>query len=129
VPAADPIADLLAASERSAPPRGQEIREFGFRQLPDVSRVFVRTAGAPRFSIEEADGVLRLRFDRARVLRRNDERPLDTSFFPSAVSRITPRREGATYVLEMTLRARVPYQQRVEGDLLSVDFELPAAER
>jgi hypothetical protein len=59
------------------------------------------------------------------VRRTNDVRFLDTSFFPSAVALVSPKRRGSTYVLEITLRQRVPFQQKVEGDMLAIDFERP----
>jgi hypothetical protein len=54
-------------------------------------------------------------------------KPIDTTFFPSAVSRITPRRQGKTYVLEIRLREQVSWSQRIEGETLSIDFDRPAA--
>jgi hypothetical protein len=41
------------------------------------------------------------------------------------VGLITPSKKGTTYVLDIKLRQRVPYQQRVEGDMLAIDFERP----
>jgi colicin import membrane protein len=111
---------------RTTPPAAQTVLEFGFRQLPERSRVYVRTAGTPRFTLEERDDALVVTLDRARVTRGNDVRPLDTSFFRTAVARVTPRRVGAEYVLEIALREKVAWQQHVEGDLLAVDFERPA---
>jgi hypothetical protein len=97
--------------------------------LPDAARVYVRASAAERptrHSIEERDGLVVLRFPHARA-RANDLRPLDTSFFPGAVARVTPRRDGEGYALEIALRERVVWQQRVEGDLLAIDFSLPDA--
>jgi hypothetical protein len=36
---------------------------------------------------------------------------------------ITPSRQGTSYVVDIKLKKRVPYQQKVEGDLLAIDFE------
>jgi hypothetical protein len=103
--------------------------------LPDAARVYVRAvagehatqdAPAAQPSIEERDGLVVLRFPHARA-RANDLRPLDTSFFPGAVARVTPRRDGDAYALEIALRERVVWQQRVDGDLLAIDFSLPEA--
>jgi hypothetical protein len=52
---------------------------------------------------------------------------MDTSFFPSAVAMITPSKRGDSYVVEIKLKQRVPYQQKVEGETFSLDFERPAA--
>ena len=40
---------------------------------------------------------------------------------------MTPTHRGSSYVVEIKLRERVPYQQRIEGDMLAIDFERPAA--
>jgi hypothetical protein len=58
-------------------------------------------------------------------MRWNDTNHLDTSFFPSAVAMIMPSRRGTSVVVEIKLRQRVPYQQRVEGDMLAIDFARP----
>lgn len=116
-----------AAAEREAG-KAQLIEEIGFLQTGDGSRVFVRTRGAPRFSVAEGgDKLVELRLDNARLKNRNDARALDTSFFPSAVVSVTPRRQGPEYLLEIRLREKVAYQQKVEGDLLALDFARPAS--
>jgi hypothetical protein len=114
-----------AASARERPLR---LQELGFRQLDASSRVYVRVSAAPRFRIVEAgEKRIRVELPDTRVARPNDARFLDTSFFPSAVAMVVPRREGSSTVLEITLREKVQYQQRVEGDTLSIDFERPGA--
>jgi hypothetical protein len=86
----------------------------------------VKTSATPRFTITDVgDDVVRLEVENTRVSRRNDTRPLDTSFFPSAVASITPSRVGTSYVVDIKLKKRVPYQQKVEGDVLAIDFERP----
>jgi colicin import membrane protein len=102
------------------------IREVGFKQLPDASRVFVRASSPPQFTVQEVDDrTVRIEVANAKATRRNDLRFLDTSFFASAVQLVTPSRQGTSYVLTVKLRQRVPYQQRVEGDMLVVDFQRP----
>jgi hypothetical protein len=87
----------------------------------------MRLSGPPRFSIsEERDRVL-VELPGTRVERRNDARALDTSFFPGAVSAVTARRRGTSTVVEILLKEKVDYRQRVEGDTLSIDFGTPAA--
>jgi len=130
-PSAPQGAGLKAASkaEKLSPqaPAGL-VREVGFQQLADASRVFVRTSSPPRFTIQEVDDrTVRIEVENARVSRRNDLRFLDTSFFPSAVQMVTPSRQGTSYVLTVKLRQRVPFQQKVEGDTLAVDFQRPPA--
>ncbi len=121
-------AEPEAQVEALAPAAGRnEVREIGFQQLSGVSRVFVRTAHAPRFTVtENGENVIRVELANTRALRRNDTRFLDTSFFASSVSMVTPRMEGSSYVIEITLRQRVPYQQKIDGNVLSIEVEQPA---
>jgi hypothetical protein len=120
-----------AAAERSATSGSAPVarlKEIGFRQMPGTSRVFVRTDVTPRFTVQDVgENVVRVEFENTRVARRNDTRFMDTSFFPSAVAMITPSRQGDSYVVEIKLKQRVPYQQKVEADTFSIDFERPAA--
>jgi hypothetical protein len=110
--------------------RPRQVMEIGFQQLPDTSRVFVKLSGAPRFEIQErGDDTVRVELTNTRVRRRNDTRHLDTSFFPSAVAMVTPSRQGSSYVVEIKLRQRVHWQQKVQGDVLALDFERPEALR
>jgi colicin import membrane protein len=105
-----------------------KIREVGFKQLPGVSRVFVRTSAVVQYSVQDLDDhTVRIELENTRVLRYNDLRFLDTSFFPSAVQMITPSRQGTSYVITVKLRERVPYEQKRVGDMLAVDFQRPAA--
>jgi len=116
-------AESLAASAPSA-----QLRELGFRQMPGVSRVFVRTSVTPQFTIQSlGEDTIRVELQNTQAKRRNDTRFLDTSFFPSAVAMITPSKRGSSYVVDIKLRQRVPYQQRIEGDMLAIDFERPGA--
>lgn len=135
VATATPLPEAAVAAERPEPATTRleagapsaRLREVGFKQLAGVSRVFVRTSVTPRFTIQElGDGVIRLELENTRAERRNDLRFLDTSFFPSAVALVTPGRQGTSYVVDIKLRQRVPYQQRIEGDVLAIDFERPA---
>ncbi len=102
------------------------IREVGFKQLPDASRVFVRTSAPTQLTIQEVDErTIRIEIPNSRATRHNDLRFMDTSFFSSAIQMITPSPQGTSYVLTVKLRQRVPYQQRKEGDMLAVDFQRP----
>jgi hypothetical protein len=113
----------LAAGSPSA-----QLREVGFRQMPGVSRVFVRTSLTPQFTIQDVgDDTVRVELQNTRVTRRNDTRFMDTSFFPTAVAMITPSRRGSSYVVDIKLKQKVPYQQKMEGDMLAIDFERPGS--
>ena len=123
--AAAPTPTPTARLEAGAP--SAQLREVGFRQLPSASRVFVRTSVTPRFTVQDVgQNTIRVELENTRVSRRNDTRFLDTSFFSSAVAMVTPSRRGSTYVVDIKLREKVPYQQKIEGDMLALDFERPA---
>jgi hypothetical protein len=134
VPAVEPApaptpAETRAATASSSPAPPTRLQAIGFKQLATVSRVFVKTSATPRFTITDVgDDVVRVEVENTRSTRRNDTRPLDTSFFPSAISMITPSKKGTSYVVDIKLKKRVPYQQKVEGDLLAIDFERPPAD-
>jgi hypothetical protein len=63
--------------------------------------------------------------DETRVNVKNNERPLDTSFFPSAVTRVQARSGSRTTRVEIQLRDTVPYEVREIGATLSLEFKLP----
>lgn len=120
-------AEAKAAKLAAAGPASR-LAEIGFKQLPGASRVFVRTSAAPRFTVTDVgDDTVRVELENTRATRRNDTRFLDTSFFASPVALITPSMKGSAYVVDIKLRQRVPYQQKVEGDMLAIDFERPTA--
>ena len=125
-----------APSSAKAPARSVEtlspdapsarLREVGFQQLPEVSRIFVRTSAAVPVRVTDLDEqTVQIEVENTRATRYNDLRFLDTSFFSSAVQKITPSRQGSSYVLTVTLRQRVPYAQKVEGDMVAIDFQRP----
>jgi hypothetical protein len=108
----------------------RRVTEVGFKQMPSQSRVFVRTSEPARFNVSESgERTILVEFENTRAERRNDTRHLDTSFFPSAVTLVTPKISGGSYVLEIKLREKVPFQQRQEGGMLALDFEQPAGLR
>jgi colicin import membrane protein len=111
-------------AQLAVPAPSAQLREIGFRQLPGISRVYVRTSATPRFTIQDiGENTIRVELENTRVATRNDTRHLDTSFFPGAVALISPSKRGSTYVVDIQLKHRVPYQQRIEGDVLAIDFE------
>ena len=125
---AAPAPAAAATTERLAAAPSVKVREIGFRQLPGATRVFVRTTVPPRFTIQEmGENTIRLALENTRATRHNDLRFLDSSFFHSAVAMVTPKKVGSGYVVDIRLKERVPFQQKIEGDMLAIDFERPAA--
>ncbi len=131
LPPVEPKTERAPAPPEQRLSRGpSQVREVGFKMMPDASRVFIRTSNLPEFTIQDAgENLIRLELANTRVKRRNDTRFLDTSFFQSVVAMVTPKRQGSSYVLEIKLKQRVAYQQKVEGDMLAIDFERPASMR
>jgi hypothetical protein len=95
-----PDSGRLSASES---PR--KVTEVGFKQMPEVSRIFVRTNDKARYNISEAgEKVIILELENTKVKRKNDQRFMDTSFFSSSVAMVTPRKQGGNYVIEIKLK-------------------------
>lgn len=129
-PAQAPAATKPTPVAKPAPVAAErnEVEFLGFKQTATGSRVFIRLRSAPKFSVSEPqEKLVRVELPNTRVPLRNDLKTLDTSFFPTAVAKVTPVRQGKSYVLEIRLRERVAWQQRIEGTTLSLDFDRPAA--
>jgi hypothetical protein len=114
-----------ATTGRADPREGRRVlRELGFEQGPEVSRVYVRLSGPPRFSVSEAGpNVLRVELPDTAVARPNDTRPLDARYFPGAVATVTPRRHRGGVALEIALKGKVSHREHVEGHTLAIDFD------
>lgn len=101
----------------------------GFQQTQESSRVFVKTNAPVRYRLyEEGDRLVVLELENTRIPLRNNRRFLDTHFFDTAVTMITPREiEGATASvrIEIELRNRVPFRATQEDNMVYVNFERP----
>ena len=99
----------------------------GFRQKAETSEVFVRFDGRARYKVVSAgpDRVVLEVYD-ARINVKNNARPLDTSFFESAVTRVQAVPSGTMIKVEIDLREAVPYQVKRIGSTISLDFKLPS---
>ncbi len=129
-------------SESAAPPPVAEVEErvelssaikavtwVGFQQTRQSSRVFVRTNEPVSYRVsEEGDNFVVIELDNARIPMRNNRRFLDTHFFDSAVTLITPREiEGVSRSvrIEIQIKGRVPYRAGREDNVVYVDFDRP----
>jgi hypothetical protein len=99
------------------------VLEVGFRHAEGASRVFVRTSAAPRFTVREEGSSLVVVLDGAHAARANDLLPLDTSFFPSVVERVVPRRDSAGTRIEIQLRRMVPHRLEIDDGVLAIIFD------
>ncbi|RKH19497.1 AMIN domain-containing protein [Corallococcus sp. CA047B] len=98
----------------------------GFQQQPDSSRVFVRTNEPVRYTVSESGNQVVLELENTRVVESNNTLPLDTHFFPSAVSRVEAfAGAGHTVRVVIQLKQGVRYQTRQDGGLITLDFPRP----
>ncbi|CAM3676275.1 AMIN domain-containing protein [Corallococcus sp. ZKHCc1 1396] len=98
----------------------------GFQQQPDSSRVFVRTNEAVAYNVSESGNQVVLELENTRVVESNNTLPLDTHFFPSAVTRVEAfAGAGNTVRVVIQLRQGVRYQTRQDGGLITLDFPRP----
>ena len=90
----------------------------------DKSRVFVRTNGPVRYTVSQADDkTVVLELENTGFHRRNDRRLLDTRFFGGPVVQIVPSPAGGKTVrVAVTLRDKVGYQARQDGNEVSLQF-------
>ena len=108
-------------------PGARVLTYVGFRQKPETSEVFVRFDGRARYKVVSAgpERVILEVYD-ARINVKNNARPLDTSFFESAVTRVQAVPSGSMIKIEIDLREAVPYQVKRIGSTISLDFKLPS---
>jgi hypothetical protein len=99
-----------------------------FRPLAQSSAIGLRLSAPPSFEVVDVDERrVWIGLSNTTIERKNDTRPLDTSFFPGAVSSIVSRAAGGGTRVEIVLKQRAAHRERVEGDTLVVEFEHPAA--
>ena len=91
---------------------------------PDKSRVFVRTNEPVHYTVSQADDrTVVLELENTAFQRRNDRRLLDTRFFGGPVVQIAPSPAGGKTVrVAVTLRDKVGYQARQDGNEVSLQF-------
>ncbi len=98
----------------------------GFQQTMEASRVFIKTNEPVKFHVtEEGDNLIVLELENTRIPLRNNTRFLDTHFFDSAVTMITPREiEGVSQNvrIEIQLRSKVPYTAGQDENMVYLDF-------
>jgi hypothetical protein len=99
----------------------------GFQQTREASRVFVKTNAPVKYRVvEEGDNLVVLELENAKIPTRNNRRFLDTHFFDTAVTLITPREiEGVSrnVRIEIQLRNRVPYSAGQEDNMVYINFQ------
>ncbi|MGB9600383.1 MAG: AMIN domain-containing protein, partial [Myxococcota bacterium] len=100
---------------------------LGFQVSATGSRVFIKTTDEAEYSIKEKDDrTLVLEIYNTDIPKKNNRRPLDTSFFNSPVAYISPQVESGSIKvvrIEIRLKQRVPFIAKQESNALYLDFE------
>jgi hypothetical protein len=101
----------------------------GFERAASGARVYVRTNGPVHYTVQqEGDKKVVLELENTRIGTRNSRRPLDTSFFDTAVAMVSPNPAGnRTVRVEISLKEAVSFQTKQDGNEVSVEF--PRASR
>jgi len=110
-----------ALPEGGSAPVDPLIQDFGFRQMKEVSRVFLKVKEGVKYSLRKGKEEVVLQLPGCTFPKRF-LRPLDTSQFNSSVLLVKPLnvRGGAKVVVQ--LRKMVPVEVIQKGDLLALDF-------
>ncbi|MBI5496925.1 MAG: AMIN domain-containing protein [Deltaproteobacteria bacterium] len=137
-PAPAPVA---ARVEKAPEPRAQEegggggaprVMTFvGFKNAGEQSLVTVRTSDKVSFNVRKiGQNKVAIELDNTRILLRNNQRSLDTSFFPrTAIKSINPEEvkgSGHSVRIVVELAEEVPFESRQEGNVVTVAFTRPA---
>jgi hypothetical protein len=117
---ADSSDGALAVSERR-----RTMTLVGFKPVQGAGRVFVRTSEPVKYSVSEAgDRTLVLELENTRIPTENDRRPLDTSFFNTAVAQVQAETTSSRNVrIQIKLKQNVAYEARQEGNEVVLDFQ------
>jgi hypothetical protein len=99
----------------------------GFQMLGQGGRVFLQTSEPPVYTLVPgaADEVV-IELPDTRLHSRNDGRPLDSAWFPTAIASIdADQLRGNVVRVRIKLREVVGYDMRQEGNYLFLDFRPP----
>jgi len=132
-----PVASHAAASEGSREAEGESgggprvLTFVGFKNVGEQSVIVVRTNDKVAFNVRKVgQNKIVLELENCRILLRNNQRILDTSYFPrTAIKMITPEEHegaGKTVRILVELSEEVPYESKQENNTVSVLFQRPA---
>ncbi|MCB9523304.1 MAG: AMIN domain-containing protein [Myxococcales bacterium] len=99
----------------------------GFQMVGEGGRVFIQANEPPLYNlVPGAPDEIILDLSDSKLRTRNDGRPLETGWFPTAVERIDAQQlPGHTTRIIVKLREVVGYDLRQEGNYLLLDFRRP----
>ena len=99
------------------------MKYIGFRQKAAVSEVFIRCDGKAKFKvIEDTNNKVVLQLFDTTIRVKNNQRALDTSFFPTAVRRVHAKADAKGTRVEIALRHKVPYEVKRVGSTIKLLF-------
>jgi colicin import membrane protein len=98
------------------------MKYIGFRQMADVSRVFVRLDGKAKYKQKKEGDTVIVELLNTSVPVKNNTRPLDTSYFNSPVGNVQAVPSGDSTRIEIKLKEQVPFQVKRIGTTLAIDF-------
>ncbi len=105
-------------------PGTRVMKYIGFRHKPAEAEVCVRCDGRPRYRVVESPGRVVLELLDTRLNVRNNQRALDTSFFPTVVTRVQAVPDGDLTRVVVDLREdRVRFRVERVGTTLRLRFD------
>lgn len=118
----DELPRLRRRARKSQP--SQVATWVGFQWVGEGGRVFIQTTGTPQYVLVpgQPDEIV-IDLPDTKLRTRNDQRPLDTSWFPTAVASVKARQfDRETTRVTIKLREVVGYDLRQEGNYLMLEF-------
>jgi len=102
----------------------RQITWVGFQMSGPGGRVFIQATETPQYDVVPSDPLeIIIELSNSRLHTRNDARPLDTTWFPTAVASVHAKqiKRNVTRVT-IKLRQSVGYDLRQEGRYIFLDF-------
>ena len=99
---------------------------IGFHNAKTYSRLFIKTNARAALEVLPGPGQVVFRIKKSRSRLRNNLRYIDTSYFPTALYRVTPRKADDDVDVVVQMRDVVAYKVKRKAETVYVDFELPA---
>lgn len=111
---------------RDFDPGPRVMKYIGFRSRPAVSEVFIRCDGKARYEIvEQSEGRVVLELMDTSIKLANNQRALDTRFFPGAVTKVQAQAGALGTRVVVDLREPVPFEVTRVGSTIKLHFQRP----
>ena len=114
---------VVFAAISDAKPGRRVMKYIGFRQKAKVSEVFIRCDGKAKFQVVETRSTrIVVQLENTTIRLKNNQRALDTSFFPTAVQRVQAKSDSKGTRVEIALSKPVPYEVKRVGSTIKLLF-------